>query len=743
MARAGHLRLWVVLALVVGFVVATWLGSRWWAPEATSIVASPWDRSAPGVWGADHVGRSVWARTLAGGFSIVGQSLLIGPAVTGLGLLVAVLVAGRQWAVWWATQLSTFMLAVPVMVIVVVFTAWTSAPTAVASVMLLAGVPFSVRVLLPECEGLLRAPFVEAGVTRGDRRFWVVARDVVPAMAASVLSDVVTRTVVTVHLLAAVHVLGRGPQAPQADWGVMIVSNLPGYALNPASVMAPAGGLVLWCVLLGVVANQVNAVFAVDRSVSGEPRRWLRRIQVGAGGVELHQVQLVQDHSVVLNVDRFTAHRGAVTAVVGATGSGKSTLVSVCAGLSRPGLQVLLADQGGRLVGVPKGRRRRRQVLGWVDQDPLRTFAPKATVVEVVRDGRRWLSDARCGEVLIQVGLPKKLWAQSALTLSGGQAVRVALARAMVGRPELLILDEPTAGLDQAAALVVAEVVEQASKFAAVIVVSHDVGFVAQVASTVVELRDRALIARPVRGGAAESSQVVQVGSERSGSASDSDPGDAAGHGAVGGGDVEGFVADQVQVGFGGTPVCFPVSVHASAGELVAVVGPSGCGKSTLLRAFAGLHSWTGSVFWQGERAPGGQGVLGSFWVPQDSARALPPMASLGTLAARYEPRGGAAGKSVASRMLGECGIDVETARRRPGEVSGGQRQRTAVVQALVSEADVLLLDEPTSALDERTASLVAEKLRQYADRGSLVVVATHDPIVIAQADQVVTLVPL
>lgn len=81
--------------------------------------------------------------------------------------------------------------------------------------------------------------------------------------------------------------------------------------------------------------------------------------------------------------------------------------------------------------------------------------------------------------------------------------------------------------------------------------------------------------------------------------------------------------------------------------------------------------------------------------------------------------------------------VRLEDIGDRPVErISGGQQQRVAVARALVAQPALLLADEPTSELDEVTRDFIVDELRREADRGTVVVVATHDPDVIAACDR-------
>jgi putative ABC transport system ATP-binding protein len=104
---------------------------------------------------------------------------------------------------------------------------------------------------------------------------------------------------------------------------------------------------------------------------------------------------------------------------------------------------------------------------------------------------------------------------------------------------------------------------------------------------------------------------------------------------------------------------------------------------------------------------------------------------------ARRDPAGVAA---AAEQWLGLLGL-AGRADHRTDELSGGEQQRVALARALASGADVLLVDEPTAELDEDNRGRVVGLLRDAADRGACVVVATHDPEVVETCDQVVRLV--
>jgi putative ABC transport system ATP-binding protein len=104
---------------------------------------------------------------------------------------------------------------------------------------------------------------------------------------------------------------------------------------------------------------------------------------------------------------------------------------------------------------------------------------------------------------------------------------------------------------------------------------------------------------------------------------------------------------------------------------------------------------------------------------------------------ARRDP---GAAATAAGRWLGLLGL-ADRADQRTDQLSGGERQRVALARALAVEPAILLVDEPTAELDEENRDRAVGLLRDAADRGAAVVVATHDPEVVDLCDRVVRLV--
>lgn len=180
------------------------------------------------------------------------------------------------------------------------------------------------------------------------------------------------------------------------------------------------------------------------------------------------------------------------------------------------------------------------------------------------------------------------------------------------------------------------------------------------------------------------------------------------------------------------------VDLTLAPGRMTALSGPSGSGKTTLLSVAGGLlaptsgtTAYDGRPTWQGSGDPRPEVafVLQVYGlVPVLSARENVSVAlrARGVRPAEADERAEAALARFHIADLGD---------RQVEELSGGQMQRVALARGLVVGAPVLLADEPTSELDEGNRALVLAELRAEAARGSVVVVATHDPAVVEACD--------
>ena len=192
------------------------------------------------------------------------------------------------------------------------------------------------------------------------------------------------------------------------------------------------------------------------------------------------------------------------------------------------------------------------------------------------------------------------------------------------------------------------------------------------------------------------------------------------------------------------------VNATVERGTMTVLAGPSGSGKSTLLMLIAAAdRPDAGDIDVGGvslmrqtrrDRRRWRRDRLGIV-MPQPSDNLTERHDVIGNLLWSSSLRVGRPplGRVEALEALGRVDLD-DAADLRIAELSGGQQMRLAVQCAVVGEPALVVIDEPTASLDAAAASTVVGLLRQLADDGITLVVATHDPAIIAAADNVVRL---
>ncbi|MFO7785094.1 MAG: ABC transporter ATP-binding protein [Thermodesulfobacteriota bacterium] len=205
------------------------------------------------------------------------------------------------------------------------------------------------------------------------------------------------------------------------------------------------------------------------------------------------------------------------------------------------------------------------------------------------------------------------------------------------------------------------------------------------------------------------------------------------------------LLAEDIHKRFGSLEVLKGITVSASEGDVIALIGSSGSGKSTFLRCINLLETPdSGSIYLGGELVRMKKNRRGES-VPEDSKQVDRIRTKLGMVFQHFNlwthmtvlqnvteapvhvlhrPKKEAIQKAL--ELLEKVGI-VEKAHHYPSQLSGGQQQRAAIARALAIEPEVLLFDEPTSALDPELVGEVLRVMRQLAEEGRTMLVATHE----------------
>ncbi|MDC7745467.1 ABC transporter ATP-binding protein [Rhizobium binxianense] len=198
---------------------------------------------------------------------------------------------------------------------------------------------------------------------------------------------------------------------------------------------------------------------------------------------------------------------------------------------------------------------------------------------------------------------------------------------------------------------------------------------------------------------------------------------------------------DSVTMSFGAYVAVQDVNLSVSDGEFLAIVGPTGCGKSTILNAIAGLlKPASGIVSIDGQPVRGIQNDIG-YLFQQDALLPWKTAIENVELGPMFKGVGAAERRERSMRWLAKVGLKGFE-HRYPHQLSGGQRKRVQMAQALITGPKVILMDEPFSALDIHTRHLMQnELLRLWQEERRAVVMITHDlEEAIALGDRVVVL---
>ncbi len=428
--------------------------------------------------------------------------------------------------------------------------------------------------------------------------------------------------------------------------------------------------------------------------------------------------------------------RGEAVLLIGPSGCGKSTLAMLAAGLIPAAVEAEVAGEVWRSTAIsrPGG-------VGYVFQDPEAQLC-QLTIGSEVAFGLENMRmppgemPSRTMAALREAGLEVSPGEFDAV-LSGGMKQRLAIACALAQRPDLLVLDEPTANLDPQATLAVFRTIARLRAAGqTMLVIEHKFSDLIAAMDRVVALgpQGRAAFSGPLPDEVERRWPAMQaLGVVPAWQTSPLDSGRTRDVFAVPHAHAPAaFAARELDYTYasrsaqrrlrrrGEEPrrALRGLTLEIPSGSFTAIVGANGSGKSTLLRLLAGFERPTGGTL----SAPTSAHAIAFAFQNPEHQFVYETVAE--DLVSRYVGEGPVPDHAL--RLLAEFGLEGHE-RQSPFSLSQGQKRRLSVAAMLVQEHEAYLLDEPTFGQDARTQEAIMQRLQGLKSQGRTVVITTHD----------------
>ncbi|MFS2224993.1 ABC transporter ATP-binding protein [Pantoea sp. B65] len=486
---------------------------------------------------------------------------------------------------------------------------------------------------------------------------------------------------------------------------------------------------------------------------SARPMVSVENLRVTAKTDDGHEVSLVSDI-------RFTVQKGEVLALIGESGSGKTTIALALMGYARHGCHIAAGTihvAGTDVTALTPGQlcQFRGNKVAYIAQSAAASFNPAMKILDqviepVVIHGlmNRAAAKKKALELFRELALPDPdtIGDRYPHQVSGGQLQRLMTAMALIGDPEVVILDEPTTALDVTTQVEVLKafrrVVRQRGTTA--IYVSHDLAVVAQMADRILVLLKGSIAEygstdKLLQAPQAEYTRLLLDAAQQKSRDSAWRAADAGIQPML---EVRDLSAGYGPLDSNGQPkikILQDINFKLFRGQAIGIIGESGSGKTTLAHAIAGINTPSGGhILFNGHYIAGAlqqrpENELRRIqYVFQMADTALNPAHSVEKILARplklFHGLRGAALEKRLFELLDLVRLPRTVLWRRPWALSGGQKQRVNLARALAAEPDLILCDEVTSALDTVVAAAVLDLITELRrELGLSVLFISHD----------------
>lgn len=446
----------------------------------------------------------------------------------------------------------------------------------------------------------------------------------------------------------------------------------------------------------------------------------------------------------------FQVEESECLAIVGESGSGKTTLAKAALGILPKGTLVSgsIKINDTEIVGAKEKTLRKIRGLfaGFVAQEPFSAFNPLFSVFDHVAEA--WQVHNLKSEKKLIFDSLENLGIENAagssqkypFEWSGGMLQRAVIAASAAHKPKIIIADEPTSALDSDRADAILTALRETN--AAVLLISHDINLVRRYADRIAVFRRGKIVE------IGETEQIFENPNHEytkillSETSCDKES------------EIEKaktvivLEAKNLNKIYGKSDS----EIHAvrqadlivKSGEIVGIYGASGSGKSTLLRMLATIETPSGGeVFFEKQLATGGDSVK-LFFKKARKGFVMPvfqdPLSSLNKnwaiwriitepLNAKHRTKKFSKSEKleIARKILAEVGLSEVDLNTKPPKLSVGQCQRISIARALTANPKLIAADEPTSALDATTAHIVMKLFREIAEKGTAIIVVSHN----------------